>query len=197
MYTALRTPLRLISPSTLRALPLRAHPRVLSTPSQSSPSPQRQRWAPGSHERRHFERVTLPYPPSALFAVVADVSSYSSFVPWCTLSRVVARLDDKRTVAELGVGFRFLSESYTSLVTAVPNESVSVDVPDSALFDYLITDWSFREAGGGGTDLCFYVEFRFRNRLYQQLSDQFFEKVVKNMVAAFEERARMVHAGQA
>lgn len=151
------------------------------------------RWAPGSHERRHFERRILPFRPEELYNVVADVPSYSQFVPWCTSSRVLQRIDDMHFAAELGVGFNLLSEKYTSLVTCDPVKSVTVDVPNSSLFDYLINDWTFKEGPTEmSTDLSFFVEFRFRNLVYQRVTDQFFNAVVKNMVSAFEDRARMI-----
>jgi coenzyme Q-binding protein COQ10 len=160
----------------------------------SSASSARERWAPGSHERRHFEERVLPFPPRELYDVVLDVDSYSEFVPWCTQSRVLHRIDDTHTAAELAVGFNMLSEKYTSLVTAAPYSSITVDVPNSSLFDYLVNDWTFEDGPTpSSTKLSFYVEFRFRSALYQRITNQFFNAVVKNMVSAFEERARLKH----
>lgn len=167
--------------------------RILAQRRELSDSNLSARWAPGSHERRHFERRVLPFRPDELYRVVEDVSSYSQFVPWCTSSRVMQRIDDVHFAAELGVGFNLLSERYTSLVTAEPFKSVTVDVPNSSLFDYLINDWKFEQGPTErSTELSFYVEFRFRNVVYQRVTDQFFNSVVKNMVSAFEERARTV-----
>ena len=45
------------------------------------------------------------------------------------------------------------------------------------------------------TRLEFYVEFRFRNQVYQRVTDMFFEKVAKKMVKAFEQRAYHVYGG--
>lgn len=150
----------------------------------------RTQWATGGHERCHFEKRLLPFAPRELYDVVADVPSYSQFVPWCTESRVIKRLDDVHMAAELGVGFKMLSERYTSLVTLDPYRAVKVDVPHSSLFDYLINDWTFEPGPEkSSTNLSFYVEFRFRNPLYQRVTDLFFNEVVKNMVTAFESRA--------
>lgn len=154
----------------------------------------RSRWAPGSHERHHFEQRVLPFPPRELYDVVLDVDSYHEFVPWCTRSCVLARIDDKHTAAELAVGFNMLSERYTSLITAEPHSSITVDVPNSSLFDYLVNDWKFEEGPDKkSTKLSFYVEFRFRSAFYQRITDQFFNAVVKNMVSAFESRAHAKH----
>lgn len=158
--------------------------------STNAQRPIRSQWMSGGHERRHFERRVLPFAPHELFNVVADVNSYSEFVPWCTDSRIVRRIDERHVAADLSVGFKMLSERYTSLVTLDPYHSVKVDVPHSTLFDYLINDWIFEKGPDKvSTRLCFYVEFRFRNPLYQRITDLFFNEVVKNMVTAFEKRA--------
>lgn len=175
-------------PSRSSTFPIGAHnenPRFLPT----LPAPIRQN-ATGRrlpHARRHFERRTVPFTPSELFEVVADVNDYQYFVPWCTRSRVTSRVDDKHIIADLAVGFKLLSERYTSVITLDPNRSVSADVPDSSLFEYLITDWVF-EPVDDITSLTFYVEFAFRNPLYQRVTDLFFQEVVKRMVSAFEKR---------
>ncbi len=83
------------------------------------------------------------YSRRQLYAVVADVGSYASFVPFCTRSRVLRPLtpvDHNNTYtsarnaqsgalqmeAELTVAFLAFTERYTSRVTCVPHESVQV-----------------------------------------------------------------------
>lgn len=189
----------LSSSSTTRTTLLSRPRRSFSSSSSYSRSPSPLSRPPrieDSDSRRHREERIVPFSPSQLFSVVSDVDNYSHFVPWCTDSRVTARHNtsdedsdnNNFLVADLSVGFRLLSETYTSVVTIVPNRSVSVDVPNSALFDYLITDWTFDAVANdpGRTALSFYVEFRFRNPLYRRVTDLFFEEVVKQMVSAFE-----------
>ena len=173
---------------SLRALPRGAASSLRQLSSSSSSSCAGRRRPP--HARRHYERRAVPFSAAELYAVVADVDAYADFVPWCTQSVVTRRVDEAHLIADLSVGFRLLSDTYTSVVTLDPRRSVSVDVPDSALFEYLITDWSFKERRDG-TDLDFYVEFAFRNPLYQRVTDLFFEEVVKKMVGAFEQRCHL------
>jgi len=72
------------------------------------------------------------YSAKELYAVVADVSSYPKFVPFCIASRTdasaLARAMQQKTVfeAELSVGFMSFKESYVSSVICVPYESVHV-----------------------------------------------------------------------
>lgn len=151
-----------------------------STAPEPSPQPR------SPYSRNHHEKKTVPFSPSELYQVVANVDEYHQFVPWCTNSRVIQRLDNNLVIADLSVGFRFLNEKYTSVITLDPDRSVSADVPHSGLFDYLITDWTFQPGPSGSTNLTFYVEFAFRNPVYQRVTNLFFEEVVRRMVSAFE-----------
>ncbi|KAJ3161046.1 hypothetical protein HDU86_007665 [Geranomyces michiganensis] len=115
--------------------------------------------------KEHSQRHTLPYSPRQLYALVADVEQYHRFVPWCTRSRVLenkklTRNDDggggaERTImrAELGIGFRALSETYVSRVEAVEGVSVTALAQDSSVFKQLNTTWRFSPAGTGRTNL--------------------------------------------
>lgn len=73
---------------------------------------------------------TLPYPTPQVFALIADVDSYASFLPFCASSRVTRwtspsgpgpRLPSR---ADLTVGWGPVTESYTSRLYCVPDEIV-------------------------------------------------------------------------
>lgn len=70
------------------------------------------------------------YRRSDLYKIIADVESYSNFVPYCAGSRILESKvsQDGITVmeAELTVGFLAFRESYVSTVTCKPHESVEV-----------------------------------------------------------------------
>lgn len=161
-----------------------ANTRLLTTPITSFRNSSRRT----PFTRSHFEERIVPFSQNQLYNVVSNIDDYHTFVPWCTGSRVAQRVDDRHLVADLTVGFRILSENYTSVITLDPNRAVSADVPNSGLFDYLITDWTFDRAGHNQTRLSFYVEFAFRNTMYQRVTDLFFEEVVRQMVGAFEQQ---------
>lgn len=142
-----------------------------------------------SFARKHYESRVVPFSQREVYDIVANVDDYREFVPWCTASEVTSRIDEHHMIADLSVGFQLLSDKYSSVVTLDPMRSVSVDVPNSGLFEYLITDWTFdKPADPNHTNLSFYLEFAFRNPLYQRATDLFFEEVVKQMVGAFEKQ---------
>lgn len=153
-----------------------------------------------AYERQHREVRTVPFSAREVYAVVADVDSYADFVPWCTESLVTDRADSLCMIARLSVGFRALSESYSSVVTLDPGRSVKVDVPRSNLFDYLVNDWTFKplcsDPDEKMSELSFHLRFAFRNPLYQQATDLFFEQVARQMVSAFEGRCHRLYGSR-
>lgn len=144
-------------------------------------------YATSSHIRTHVETSTVCFTPPQVYSVVRAVDEYHHFVPWCTHSEITHTLSPTTLIADLSVGFRLLSETYTSVITLNPNRSVTADVPHSALFKYLLTDWRF-EPSPIGTQLTFRVEFAFNNHVYRRVTDMFFDQVAKQMVSAFEKR---------
>jgi len=144
------------SPATSGApVGLALHARGVST-SPPNPPQAAADAATDPNTRHHYERRLVPFSPDAIQAIVADVGSYSAFVPWCTASTVTAvHADDgagrRRLSADLGIGFRLLSETYTSDVEVRPG-AVRAVVPRNALFEFLVNEWTFeavpRSPGG-------------------------------------------------
>jgi coenzyme Q-binding protein COQ10 len=137
----------------------------------------------------HAERRFLPYPPEALYELVADVQRYPEFLPWCTACRVKSR-DGNVITADLVIGFKMIRERFTSRVTLSPMERIDVEYTSGPL-RYLNNHWVFEPAEGGCV-LDFYIDFEFKSRLFQRLAGVVFNEAVRRMVGAFEARARAV-----
>jgi len=140
---------------------------------------------------RHSETRNLPYPPNQLFDLVADVPSYPEFLPWVAAVRV--RSDSEtEMVADLVVGFKALREHFTSKVNKERPSRIEVDYLDGPL-KYLHNEWKFRPDDKGGTHVDFCVDFAFRSRLFEALAGQMFDKALRKMIGAFEQRAAMLY----
>ena len=129
-----------------------------------------------------------------MFRVIADVNSYSTFVPYVTRSTEWPERarGDAYKEAELEVGFLGLvTESYTSKVDMVPCSTVTTRTEDSRLFSHLTSKWRLSPGvTSNSLFVDFSVEFGFRNPAYQNLASVFLEDVVKKMMDAFTEEAR-------
>ncbi len=140
---------------------------------------------------RHSETRHLPYAPEQLFDMVADVASYDEFLPWVVAVRVRCSSEEE-TVADLVVGFSAFKERFTSRVVKERPDRICVDYIEGPL-KYLHNEWRFEPAPDGGTNLHFSVDFAFRTRLFENLAGQMFDRALRRMTSAFEQRAASLY----
>jgi coenzyme Q-binding protein COQ10 len=140
---------------------------------------------------RHTEKKHLPYSPEQLFDLVADVSRYDEFLPWVVAVRVRSS-SATETVADLVVGFNAFKERFTSRVVKERPNKILVDYVEGPL-KYLHNEWRFEPTADGGTNLCFSVDFAFRSRIFEALAGQMFDRALRRMTRAFEERAAALY----
>ncbi|KAL6849765.1 Coenzyme Q-binding protein coq10, mitochondrial [Amphichorda felina] len=206
--------------ATRTASRIRLPPGRIAAPIPPSPLSRRAFFSlPGSSSSATTQHLTatrtLPYPVAPLYALIADVDSYSTFVPYCSLSRVThwsapdpADPAGRRwpALADLHIGWGGFNEVFTSRLRCVPGVSVEAvsggDGPDdeaaSAVFRSLVTRWSVREApttgsgvgGGPRTEVHLAIKYQFSNPLYAAVSAAVSDKVAGLMIEAFEKQAR-------
>lgn len=141
------------------------------------------------------ETRQLPYTPEQMFDLVADVGSYRKFLPWVIATRV--RSDSEtEMVADMVVGFKSLRESFTSRVSKERPHEIRVHYLDGPLSD-LDNIWHFRPYGLESCEVEFYVDFTFKNRVFERIAGQYFDRAFRKMVAAFEARAAELYDGHA
>ena len=140
---------------------------------------------------RHSETRHLPYTPEQLFALVADVARYDEFLPWVVAVRVRSA-SQQEIVADLVVGFNAFKERFTSKVTLEKPTRICVDYIEGPL-KYLRNEWTFEPAADGGTDVHFSVDFAFRSRIFEALAGQMFDRALRRMIGAFEQRAAALY----
>jgi coenzyme Q-binding protein COQ10 len=140
---------------------------------------------------RHTEQRFLPYTPEQLFDLVADVGSYQEFLPWVAATRIRESSEDAM-VADLVVGFKALKETFTSKVHKRRPHEIEIDYVEGPL-KFLHNSWKFR-AVEGGTEVDFCVDFAFKNRIFEAIAGQMFDRALRRMIGAFEERAAELYA---
>jgi len=140
---------------------------------------------------RHTEQRVLPYTPEQLFDLVADVGRYQEFLPWVAATRIRENSEDAM-VADLVVGFKALKETFTSKVHKRRPDEITIDYVEGPL-KFLHNSWRFR-AVEGGTEVDFCVDFAFKNRIFEALAGQMFDRALRRMIGAFEERAAELYS---
>lgn len=146
----------------------------------------------------YTEQQNMPYDTQQMFDLVVDIERYPDFLPWCRAARILQR-GEGELLGELVIAFHHLSEKYTSRVTyqrpAGPDEAGFIDVTmTEGPFEYLVNRWRFAP-GNGGTDIDFFLDFKFRSRLMETLIGGLFGKATAKMVSAFKQRADALYGG--
>ena len=140
---------------------------------------------------RHSEKRNLPYSPDEMFDLVADVGRYQEFLPWVAATRI--RSDSEtEMIADLVVGFRSIKETFTSRVIKHRPRDIVIDYVEGPL-KFLHNSWKFVPDGKGGTDIDFCVDFAFRNRIFEAMAGQMFDRALRRMIGAFEARAHQLY----
>ena len=139
---------------------------------------------------RHSETRHLPFAPEQLFDLVADVEHYDEFLPWVVAVRVRSS-SERETIADLVVGFNAFKERFTSRVVKVRPTRICVDYIEGPL-KYLHNEWRFDRAEDG-TEVHFSVDFAFKSRLFESLAGAMFDRALRRMTDAFEQRAAALY----
>lgn len=142
----------------------------------------------------HAEQAMLAYTPDELFAVVADVKDYPSFVPWCSGAHI-RKEDQREIIADLVIGFGPFQESFTSEVTLDRPRQVSVRALEGGPLEHLTNTWTFTQLGDK-TQVDFVIDFQFKSHLLDHVASGMFHEAATRMVSAFESRVHLLHMMQ-
>ncbi len=139
----------------------------------------------------HSETRRVPYSAQQMYDLVADVESYSKFLPWTAAARIREVTDEgdrQVMLADLVISFKVFRERFGSRVTLWPEKKrIDTEYLDGP-FSKMESSWRFEDAEGG-SDIHFHVDFEFRNKLLQSTATLFFNDAMQRVVRAFERRA--------
>ena len=115
--------------------------------------------------------VLIWYSPAEMYQLVVDVAAYPQFLPWCDKGRVVS-LEENGMVAEIGIAFSGIHQTFTTRNAHVENQQVVIKLINGP-FSQLEGEWNFVTLG--------------------KLVSPVFDKIAGNMVDAFIKRAKQVY----
>jgi coenzyme Q-binding protein COQ10 len=138
----------------------------------------------------------VKHTPVQMFDLVADVERYPEFLPLCEGLRIMRRSQSgegvETLVATMSVGYKAISESFTSRVTLDrPRMRILVEYVDGP-FKYLENRWTFKPSPTG-CNIEFFINYEFKSFALGLLMGSVFDKAFRRFVAAFEERANQVY----
>ena len=122
-----------------------------------------------------------------MYALVAEVESYPSFLPWCDKASVAERVPG-RTVATLRINFRGLKKEFTTENRDRPGESIDMKLV-SGPFRSLEGGWRFTPLSEKACKVELDLRYEFASRLLEKLVGAVFDEIASSLVDAFARRA--------
>jgi len=139
----------------------------------------------------YAERQHLPYAARQLFDLVANVEQYPQFMPWVVEARILRR--EERTIAvEMMVEIGPLLRRFTTIATLDRPRRIDISSGDP-MFDRFEQRWTFEPVAGGGANVEYRVDFRFRSGILQRLMSAAFADEAKRTALAFRRRAHRLY----
>ena len=127
-----------------------------------------------------------------MYALVNDVATYPTFLPWCAAAQVLSDSEDRMT-AKLTVRKGRFDYAFTTLNVLQPDRGIEMNLVDGP-FRKLHGQWRFDPADGGSL-VTFDIEFEFSGRLLGAALTAAFSPIADSLVEAFRQRAYVVYAG--
>ena len=148
--------------------------------------------------RRVHRSAIVPYSAADMFALVADIESYSKFLPWCTRGRVeqdaagIQSGDVQTVIARLELSQGGLTGHFTTRNRVEPPRRITMQLVEGS-FSELEGVWEIESLGDAGCKLELTMRFAFSNSLKEMVLGAVFEKSCNQLVDAFVDRAKNVY----
>lgn len=140
----------------------------------------------------------VAHTPEEMFALVADIKTYPQFLPLCESLTVRSRKErDGRTilVADMGIGYKAIRETFTTQVLLNPAEhAIDVKYIDGP-FKYLSNIWRFDPAEKG-CEVHFFIDYEFKSRILGAVMGTMFDRAFRMFSEAFEKRADVIYGAK-
>ncbi|HOO50567.1 MAG TPA: type II toxin-antitoxin system RatA family toxin [Alphaproteobacteria bacterium] len=126
-----------------------------------------------------------------MFDLVIDIEKYPDFLPWCIDCKILKRKENV-IFANLVIGYKLFHEWFQCKVFIREDKSIDVEYVNGPL-RHLRNSWKFISHVDGTCTVDFFVDFEFKNPMFEKLVGVFFSEIVKKMVGAFVKRAEVIY----
>lgn len=136
--------------------------------------------------------VLIWFSPAEMYRLVTDVGAYPQFLPWCDKARAITQ-DDHSMLAEIGMAFGGIHQTFTTQNTHVPDQQVVIKLVKGP-FSQLEGEWNFLPVGNDprACKVELTLTYGFESTLGRLVSPVF-DKIASTMVDAFVQRAKHVY----
>jgi ribosome-associated toxin RatA of RatAB toxin-antitoxin module len=123
----------------------------------------------------------------AFYALVEDVETYPSFLPWCAAAQVRERTPE-HTVATLMLAAKGLRQSFTTDNANQPGRAIDMRLVEGP-FKRFGAHWRITPLSADAAKVEFSLEYEFASRAVAALLNPVFSRLADDTVTAFARRA--------
>jgi ribosome-associated toxin RatA of RatAB toxin-antitoxin module len=143
---------------------------------------------------KHIARSALvECSAEAFYALVEDIESYPSFLPWCAAAEVKER-SPGRTVATLMLAAKGLRQSFTTENSNQPGRGIDMRLLEGP-FKRFSAHWRFTPLAPDAAKAEFTLNYEFSSRVVAALLSPVFSRLADDTVTAFARRAAALSRG--
>ncbi len=133
----------------------------------------------------------VPYSAHEMFQLVADIASYSGFLPWCSGARILSH-EPGLIVAAIDVAYSGIQKTFTTQNRLHTDSEIEMRLV-SGPFSHLQGYWRFQPLDAQASKISLDLEFRFSNKLWGGLFGPAFNQIANSMVDSFHQRAHEIY----
>ena len=133
----------------------------------------------------------LGYSAGDLYALVNDVESYPSFLPWCDGAQVRPG-EGRHTMATIHINFRGIRQQFTTRNLTEPDSLISMSLV-SGPFRHLQGRWRFTPLGDAACKVELRQEYEIASRLLERVVGPVFNHIANTLMDSFAKRAEEIY----
>nr|VFK40373.1 MAG: Ribosome association toxin PasT (RatA) of the RatAB toxin-antitoxin module [Candidatus Kentron sp. SD]VFK45818.1 MAG: Ribosome association toxin PasT (RatA) of the RatAB toxin-antitoxin module [Candidatus Kentron sp. SD]VFK79929.1 MAG: Ribosome association toxin PasT (RatA) of the RatAB toxin-antitoxin module [Candidatus Kentron sp. SD] len=133
----------------------------------------------------------VPYSASDMYALVADVPSYSKFLPWCGSASAEPGADNE-IQARIEISHGKIRKAFSTLNRMEKDKTIEMRLLNGP-FAFLEGKWRFESLNGEGCKVSLDMDFEFSNLVMKMLIGTKFTEIANTLVDAFCDRAVEVY----
>jgi len=142
--------------------------------------------------KRVSRSAIVEHSAESLYALIEDIESYPTFLPWCREASVQSRIEN-RTLATLRVGVRGIKQSFTTENRNTPGRAIQMRLVEGP-FKHFAANWRLTPLGPNAVRVEFAMVYEFSSRILAKLLEPVFSQIADTMVEAFVRRADALYA---
>lgn len=135
--------------------------------------------------------VLVGYSAAQMFALVDEVETYPSFLPWCGGTDVKWR-DEQSVVATVHIDYHHLRQSFTTENTRQAPHLIEMALKEGP-FSHLAGAWRFVELAEDACKVEFSLHYEFSSKMLEKVVGPVFGYIANSFVEAFVRRAEKLY----